>query len=68
MLDYKHFKDHYQLIAFDLGKQKELYADPRAIQQIEFYEKLDTKSQVCIILEKSKETVLEFHKETAKVL
>ena len=57
LLGYKYFRDHYQLIAFDFGKQKELDADPRAIQQIEFYRKLDTKSQVCTILEKSKETV-----------
>ena len=28
-----YLKDHYQLIAVDLSKQKELYADPRAIQQ-----------------------------------
>ena len=29
---------------------------------------LDTKSQVCAILAKSKETVLQFYKGTAKVL
>ena len=33
-LDYQYFKDHYQLIAVDLSKQKELDADPIAIQQI----------------------------------
>ena len=31
LLDYQYFKDHYQLIAVDLSKQKELDADPRAI-------------------------------------
>ena len=36
LLDYEYFKDHYQLIAVDLSQQKELDADPRAIQQIEF--------------------------------
>ena len=46
--DYQYFKDHYQLIAVDLSKQKELDADPRAIQQIEFYGKLGTDSQVCL--------------------
>ena len=54
LLDYQYFKDHYQLIAVDLSKQKELDADPRAIQQIEFYGKLGTSSQVCTVLEKSK--------------
>ena len=60
LLDYQYFKDHYQSIAVDLSKQKELDADPRVIQQIEFYRKLKTNSQVCTVLEKSKETVLEF--------
>ena len=68
LLDYQYFKDHYQLIAVDLYKQKELDADTRAIQQIEFYEKLRTDSQVCTVLEKSKETVLELYKGTAKKL
>ena len=68
MLDYRYFKDHYQLIAFDLSKQKELDVDPRAIQQIEFYGKLKTNLQVCTFLEISKESVLEFYKGTAKVL
>ena len=53
LLYYQYFKDHYQLIAVDLSKQKELDADPRAVQQIEFYAKLGTDSQVCIVLEKS---------------
>ena len=68
LLDYQYFKDRYQLTAVDLSKQKELDADPKAIQQIEFYGKLETNSQVCTVLEKSKETVLEFYKVTAKVL
>ena len=67
LLDYQYFKDHYQLIEVDPSKQKELDADPRAIQQTEFYGKLETNSQVCTVLEKSKQTVLEFYKETAKV-
>ena len=68
LLDYQYFKDHYNLIAVDLSKQKELDADSRAIQQIEFYGMLKTNSQVCTILEKSKETTLQFSKGTAKVL
>ena len=64
LLDYQYFKDHYQLIVVDLSKQKELDADPRAIQQIEFYGKLRARSQVCTVLEKSKQTVLEFHSKS----
>ena len=66
LLEYQYFKNHDQLIAVDLRKQKELDADPRAIQQIEFYGILKTNSRVCTVLEKSKETVLEFYKGTAK--
>ena len=36
LLDYAYFKDNYRLIAVDLSKQKDLGADPRAIQQIVF--------------------------------
>ena len=68
MLDYQYFKDHYNLIAIDLSKQKELDADSRAIQQIEFYGMLQTNSEVCTVLEKSKETMLQFSKGTTKVL
>ena len=35
LLDYGYFKKHYKLVAVDLSEQKELDADPRAIQQIE---------------------------------
>ena len=68
LLDYQYFKDHYNLIAIDLSKQKELDADSRAIQQIEFYGMLKTNSQVWTVLEKTKETTLKFSKGTVKVL
>ena len=68
LLDCQYFKDHYQLITVDHSKQKKLDADSRAIQQIEFYGMLNTKSQTCTVLEKSKETMLEFYKGTVKVL
>ena len=68
MLNYQYFKDHYQLIAVDLNKQKELDADSKAVKQIEFYGMLKTNSQLCTVLEKSKETMLEFSKGTGKVL
>ena len=68
LLDYDYFKKNYQLIAVDLSKQRELDADPGAIQQIEFIGMLKTRSNVFTILEKSKETKLEFDKGTAKVM
>ena len=65
LLDYVYFKDNYKLIAVDLSKQKALDADTRAIQQIVFQGVVGgddgTKIRLQTILEKSKETVLEFY-------
>ena len=36
LLDFNYFDKHYKLVAVDLSKQKELDADRRAIQEIEF--------------------------------
>ena len=62
LLDYNYFDKRYKLVAVDLSKQKELDADPRAIQQIEFKYMLGTSSTIYWVLEKSKETILEFYK------
>ena len=67
MLDYNDFDKHYKLVAVDLSKQKELDADPRAIQQIELKYILRTNSTIYWVLEKSTETILEFYKGTVKV-
>ena len=72
LLDYAHFKDNYRLIAVDLSKQKVIDADSRAIQQIVFQGVVEgaasTKIRLYTILEKSKETILEFPKGTDKWL
>ena len=57
MFNYACFKDNWRLIAVDLSKQKALDAHPRAIQQIVFQ---GQNLRLYTILEKSKETVLEF--------
>ena len=67
LLDFNYFDKHYKLVAVDLSKQKELDADPRAIQQIEFKYMLGTNSAIYWVLEKSKETILEFYEGTVKV-
>ena len=66
LLDFDYFKKHYKLVGVDLSKQKELDAYPRAIQQIEFKYMLETNSTIYWILEKSKETILQFYKGTGK--
>ena len=67
LLDFAYFEKNYRLIAVDLSKQKALDADSRAIQQIIFTGKATNATKVFYILEKSKETILQFSKGTAKV-
>ena len=72
LLDFSYFEKNYRIIAVDLSKQKALDADSRAIQQIIFTGKIkatvaNTRVVIFYVLEKSKETILEFSKGTAKV-
>ena len=70
LLDYPYFKESYKMIAIDLSREKELDADPRAIQQINFTANLDRagNTTVCFIIEEAKETVFEFSQGNVKVL
>ena len=73
LLDYAFFDKYYRLIAADLSKQKVLDADSRAIQQIIFTGKIkvaaaNTRVIIYYVLEKSKETILEFSKGATKDL
>ena len=73
LLDFAYFENNYRLIAADLSKQKVLDADSRAIQQIIFTGTIkatvaNTRVVIFYVLEKSKETILEFSKGTTKVL
>ena len=68
MSEYANSDKSYKLIASDLSKQKPLGAGPGAIQQIVFIGEVKIKSVIYYILEQSKETVLEFYKETTKIL
>ena len=36
LLNFEYIKNHKRLIAVDLSRQKELHADPKVIQKIEF--------------------------------
>ena len=73
LLDFVYFEKNYRLLAADISKQKALDANSRAIQQIIFTGKIkateaNTRVIIYYILEKSKETILEFSKGTTKVL
>ena len=72
-MDFAYFEKNYRLLAADLSKQKVLDADSRAIQEIIFTGKIkstveNTRVIIYYILERSKETMLEFAKGTIKVL
>ena len=70
LLDYSYFKENYKMIAIDLGRQNELDADPRAIQEINFTANLDRAGNTTIffIIEEAKETIFDFSKGTVKVV
>ena len=76
LLDYDYWKNNYKLICCNLSTQKVLDSNPKANLQIEFIYKLDNtrannqggnRAQILTILEKEKETMLEFSKGTVKV-
>ena len=70
LLDYSYLKENYKMIAIDLSKQQELDGDPRTIQQITFTANLDRSGNTTmfVVIEKAKETVLNFSQGTVKVL
>ena len=68
LLDFKYFSDYYKIIAIDLSRQKILGAVRRANQQIVFTGTASENMDIYYVLEQSKETILEFSEEIAKVL
>ena len=48
------------MIAIDLSKQQELDSGLKAIQQIKFTGNIENQSKIVFIIEKAKETVLNF--------
>ena len=71
LLGYNYFKDYYNLIAIDLSKQQALDADPKAMQQINFTWYLEREGNenktIFFLIEKAKDTVLDFSQGTVKV-
>ena len=70
LLDYTYFNNCYQMIATDLSRQQAFDADSKAIQRISFTANLDRDGNTAIffIIEKAKETILDFSQGTVKVL
>ena len=68
LLDYDYAVNKYKIIGIDLSKQQALDADPRAIQQINFTGDVPANTNIFYILEKAKETVLDFSQGMVKVM
>ena len=70
LLDYTYFNNCYEMIAIDLSRQEAFDADSKAIQQINFTANLvrDGNTAIFFIIEKAKETILDFSQGTVKVL
>ena len=68
LLDYEYFKKYYKLIAIDLSKQQVLQENEDLIQQINFIGRLEEAANVFIIIEKKKNTVLEFSQNFSNVI
>ena len=64
LLDFAYFEKNYRLIAIDLSKQKTLDSDSKGKIKITV---ANTRVITYYIIEKSKETILEFSKGTTKV-
>ena len=59
LLDYPYFKERYKQTAIDLSKKQKLYADSKAMQQINFAvnTERDGNTKFFFIIEEAKETV-----------
>ena len=49
LLDYPYFRKYYKMIAINLSKQQALYADPKAIQRVNFTENLNPAVNAVIL-------------------
>ena len=57
------------MIPIDISKQQALYADPKAIQQINITGNLNRLAQtIFLIIEEAKQAILDFSQGTVKVL
>ena len=64
------FEENWKLIVIGLSEQQSFDVDPTTIQQINFHGNLDRVGNTTIffIIKEVKETIMDFLKETTKVL
>ena len=74
LLDYNYLNKHYKMKTIDLSNQQAPDADSKTIQQINFSgnlnrgEDVNDNTTMFFIIEEPKETILDFSRETVKVL
>ena len=68
LIDYDYYVKDYNIAAIDLSHQPVLTSDPKVIQQIEYKLGNDVRANILTVLEKERQTRLEFSKGTVKVI
>ena len=70
LLDYNYFRKHYKVTVTDLMKKQVLDVNPKAITQVNFTGIISGNNNRLMfsIIEKVKETILDFSQWTIKVL
>ena len=71
LLDYNYFKNHYKMIAIDLGKQQTSDAAPVSIQPVNFTGNLNqaaNATMLCIIEEAQKNCFVFFRRNCKSIL
>ena len=70
LLDYSYLKNYYKVIVINVSKQQRLDLDPKAIQPINYTgnQYQDSNTDMFLIIEEAKETILNFSTGTVKVL
>ena len=70
LLDYFYFKNYYKMIAITLSKQQALDVESYSMRQISFTANLDRPGNTTMffVIEKAKQTILDFSQGTDRVL
>ena len=70
LLDYFYFKNYYKMIAITLSKQQALDVESYSMRQISFTANLDRTGNTTMfcVIEKAKQTILDFSQGTDRVL
>ena len=67
LLDFPYTKEVQKILAIDLSKEQALHANPKAIEQINFFGNLDQAGNTMFsVIEEAKETIFDFSQGTVR--